>query len=242
MWIAKLAREYSALMEEMPNLTKDEEILKAKKALLEFRYAGIYLVSSQDRDQLSAWCRNIGDIIYEATEEYPAVRIYPLEIEESIKAAKEIENIDERFEAFLSIMPNVSSEIKNQIISEARDALASISTEDERSKALQSSMEQLCIVSSNEPIHFPIPHQIPPPPRDFKGREEEISDILSNLEKGATITGLRGMGGVGKTALALVLAEKIKTQFPDGQIFIDMRGTSNNPELPPLTQLRSWPR
>ena len=80
-----------------------------------------------------------------------------------------------------------------------------------------------------------IPHQIPPPPRDFKGREEEIADILSNFEKGATITGLRGMGGVGKTALALVLADKIKSQFPDGQIFIDMRGTSNNPELPPLT-------
>jgi tetratricopeptide (TPR) repeat protein/predicted phosphodiesterase len=85
-----------------------------------------------------------------------------------------------------------------------------------------------------QPIKI-IPHQIPPPPRDFKGREEEIADILSNFEKGATITGLRGMGGVGKTALALVLADKIKSQFPDGQIFVDMRGTSNNPELPPLT-------
>ncbi|MFA6373823.1 MAG: tetratricopeptide repeat protein, partial [Methanothrix sp.] len=80
-----------------------------------------------------------------------------------------------------------------------------------------------------------IPRQIPPPPRDFKGREEEIADILSNFEKGATITGLRGMGGVGKTALALVLTDKIKSQFSDGQIFVDMRGTSNNPELPPLT-------
>ncbi len=80
-----------------------------------------------------------------------------------------------------------------------------------------------------------IPHQIPPPPRDFKGREQEIGDILSNFEKGATITGLRGMGGVGKTALALVIAERIKSHFPDGQIFIDMRGTSNKPDLPPLT-------
>ncbi|MDD4448586.1 MAG: tetratricopeptide repeat protein, partial [Methanothrix sp.] len=81
----------------------------------------------------------------------------------------------------------------------------------------------------------PIPHQIPPPPKDFKGREEEIADILSNFEKGATITGLRGMGGIGKTALALVLADKIKSKFPDGQIFVDMRGTSNKPELPALT-------
>jgi tetratricopeptide (TPR) repeat protein/predicted phosphodiesterase len=97
--------------------------------------------------------------------------------------------------------------------------------------------------TTNGEFHFsisgsekaPIPHQIPPPPKDFKGRETEISDILSNFEKGATITGLRGMGGVGKTALALVIAERIKSLFPDGQIFIDMRGTSNKPDLPPLT-------
>jgi tetratricopeptide (TPR) repeat protein len=87
------------------------------------------------------------------------------------------------------------------------------------------------ISGSNKP---PIPHQIPPPPRDFKGREQDISDILYCFEKGAAITGVRGMGGVGKTAFALKLAEKIKDNFPDGQIFIDMRGTSTNPNLPAL--------
>ena len=76
--------------------------------------------------------------------------------------------------------------------------------------------------------------QIPPPPKTFKGREDEINDILSNFEKGATITGLRGMGGVGKTALALVLADRLKSRFPDGQIFIEMRGTSTNPDVPPM--------
>ena len=81
---------------------------------------------------------------------------------------------------------------------------------------------------------FSVPRQIPPPPRDFKGREHDISDILSSFEKGAAITGVRGMGGVGKTALALKLAERIKDGFPDGQIFIDMRGTSTNPNLPAL--------
>jgi hypothetical protein len=89
--------------------------------------------------------------------------------------------------------------------------------------------------ASESKYPFYIPHQIPPPPADFKGREDEINDILENFEKGATITGLHGMGGIGKTALALVLAEKLKEKFPDGQIFIDMRGTSVNPELPRLT-------
>lgn len=77
-----------------------------------------------------------------------------------------------------------------------------------------------------------IPHQIPPPPRDFKGREEEIRGILSNFEKGATIIGLRGIGGVGKTALALVLAQRLQGRFPDGQLFMDLRGISESPMAP----------
>lgn len=79
---------------------------------------------------------------------------------------------------------------------------------------------------------LPVPRQIPPPPADFKGREEEISDILSNFDKGATITGLRGMAGVGKTVLAFVLAERLKDCFPDGQLFINLQGTSKNPLSP----------
>jgi tetratricopeptide (TPR) repeat protein len=74
----------------------------------------------------------------------------------------------------------------------------------------------------------PVP-QIQAPPQDFVGRVEELNEILSNFERGATITGLRGMGGVGKTALALFLAEKLKDRFPDGQIFLDMQGTSPKP-------------
>jgi hypothetical protein len=74
----------------------------------------------------------------------------------------------------------------------------------------------------------PIP-RIQAPPQDFVGRVEELNEILSNFERGATITGLRGMGGVGKTALALVLAERPKGRFPDGQIFLDMQGTSPKP-------------
>lgn len=77
-----------------------------------------------------------------------------------------------------------------------------------------------------------IPHQIPPPPFDFKGREEDISEILSNFDKGVTITGLRGMAGVGKTVLAFVLAERLKDRFPDGQLFIDMQGTNKSPLSP----------
>ncbi len=76
---------------------------------------------------------------------------------------------------------------------------------------------------------LPTPRQIPPPPSDFAGRKIELEDILANFNRGATITGLQGMGGIGKTALALVIAEMVKDRFPDGQIFIEMKGTSKNP-------------
>src|SRR5882672_1258003 len=45
-------------------------------------------------------------------------------------------------------------------------------------------------------------HQLPPPPADFTGREAEIAELLDALENASlTISGLQGMGGVGKTAL-----------------------------------------
>ncbi len=79
---------------------------------------------------------------------------------------------------------------------------------------------------------LPLPQQIPPPPFDFKGREEEIKSLLDQFDQGATITGLRGLGGIGKTALALVLAGRLKDRFPDGQLFLNMLGTNKSPLKP----------
>jgi tetratricopeptide (TPR) repeat protein len=78
---------------------------------------------------------------------------------------------------------------------------------------------------------LPVP-RIQIPPQDFTGREEELGKLLSNFNNGASITGLRGMGGVGKTALALVLADRLKSRFGDGQIFLKMDGTGLNPLKP----------
>jgi len=91
---------------------------------------------------------------------------------------------------------------------------------------------QVIIQSSGFPQDLSVPHQLPSPPKDFMGREEEIRSLLDKFDRGATITGLRGMGGVGKTALALVLADQLKGSFSAGQIYLDMQGTSKNPLRP----------
>ena len=51
-------------------------------------------------------------------------------------------------------------------------------------------------------------HQLPAPPADFTGRKAELDELLDKIgEGGVTISGIQGMGGIGKTALALKLAE-----------------------------------
>jgi hypothetical protein len=73
-------------------------------------------------------------------------------------------------------------------------------------------------------------HQLARPPADFTGREKEISDLTQAIaRKGVTISGLRGLGGVGKTALALMLAEQLTPEYPDAQFYLDLKGMSTEP-------------
>ena len=75
-------------------------------------------------------------------------------------------------------------------------------------------------------------HLLPPNPRDsgFVGREADLAKLRAlNPSAGTHLTGLRGMGGIGKTALALVLAHEWAARFPDAQLFLDARGTQADP-------------
>ncbi len=71
--------------------------------------------------------------------------------------------------------------------------------------------------------------QINPPPKDFTGRKTELRELLADLETGAVISGVQGQGGIGKTALALKLAEALAHQFTGAQIFLDLQGMSAEP-------------
>jgi tetratricopeptide (TPR) repeat protein len=73
-------------------------------------------------------------------------------------------------------------------------------------------------------------HQLPPPPADFTGREEDLKELRAAiLVGGVHISGLQGQGGVGKTALALKLAADLAPNFHNAQIYLDLKGISERP-------------
>ena len=67
-------------------------------------------------------------------------------------------------------------------------------------------------------------HQLPPPPRDFTGRAAELDELIAAVEKGNVI--IWGTAGVGKTTLALKLAELLVPRYPDAQFYLDLKGVA----------------
>ncbi|WP_327113544.1 tetratricopeptide repeat protein [Streptomyces sp. NBC_01341] len=81
------------------------------------------------------------------------------------------------------------------------------------------------------------PSTLPYDLRDFTGREEEVRQLLGFVDEapgtGPLIVAIDGMGGSGKTSLAVRAAHQLADRYPDAQLHLDLRGFT--PSEQPLT-------
>ena len=85
------------------------------------------------------------------------------------------------------------------------------------------------------------PNQLPADVRTFTGRGRELERLLAEAEEArqgtesgmVVISAIDGMAGIGKSALAIHAAHRLGEWFPDGRLFVDLRGFT--PDQEPMT-------
>ncbi|SCF14848.1 Tetratricopeptide repeat-containing protein [Micromonospora matsumotoense] len=81
---------------------------------------------------------------------------------------------------------------------------------------------------------LPIPRQLPTPSPNFTDRGRELSELDDLLDQGGNVVAvLCGPSGVGKSALARQWAHGRQASFPDGQLYVGLRGFSDDQPLDP---------
>ncbi|WP_285745524.1 BTAD domain-containing putative transcriptional regulator [Lentzea sp. NBRC 105346] len=82
--------------------------------------------------------------------------------------------------------------------------------------------------------------QLPADVRGFTGREEMLrllDDVLGGASTTVVVSAIAGTAGVGKTALAVHWAHRVRANFPDGQLYLNLRGHGAGSPLTPVQAL-----
>jgi tetratricopeptide (TPR) repeat protein len=90
-----------------------------------------------------------------------------------------------------------------------------------------------------------VPRQLPAALRTFTGRAAELTALTRLAEPAdgdtALVATIDGMGGIGKSSLAVCWAQRHADRFPDGQLHVNLRGFGpGGPPMTPLEALRGF--
>jgi DNA-binding SARP family transcriptional activator len=93
----------------------------------------------------------------------------------------------------------------------------------------------------------PVPQHLPMSPRRFIGRARELAaldralEVRHHTERAVSIAAISGSGGIGKSWLALHWAYRNMNKFPDGQLYVNLRGFDPSDEpMPPGVAIRAF--
>ncbi|MDH6136275.1 DNA-binding SARP family transcriptional activator/tetratricopeptide (TPR) repeat protein [Kitasatospora sp. MAA4] len=119
----------------------------------------------------------------------------------------------------------------------AGDPLLSVPTQPrDTGSARPSAASELEPAAPAAPPAAPRPAQLPADTADFTGRASAVERLCEALTSpGRTslpVASVTGMGGIGKTTLALRVAHQAKQEFSDGQLYADLRGNGLDPADP----------
>jgi len=96
------------------------------------------------------------------------------------------------------------------------------------------------------PVNRPLPRQLPIDLSTFTGRAETLAELDGLLDGDgvprAGLIAMTGAGGMGKTALAVHWAHRVARHFPDGQLYVDLRGFAQQAPADPGAVLAAFLR
>lgn len=94
------------------------------------------------------------------------------------------------------------------------------------------------------PVSRPRPRQLPAAVADFTGRSDQLTRVTDELLQpsspggGPVVVAVTGMGGVGKTSLALEAAHAVTEHYPDGQLYLNLQGFGTGAAVSALQALQ----
>jgi tetratricopeptide (TPR) repeat protein len=106
------------------------------------------------------------------------------------------------------------------------------------------------VLAAGRAMAMPVtPRQLPPAIPHFIGRQAELESLAEQAgrtggaARSMVISVISGTAGVGKTTLAVRLAHDVAARFPDGQLYVNLRGfdPSRRP-IQPSTAIRGFLR
>ncbi len=104
-------------------------------------------------------------------------------------------------------------------------------TGDERDRFCSAAVTVLTASPGTKPAADPatgrVPAQLPADVARFTGRRAHLDHLTAALDRAANavvISAIAGTAGIGKTALAVHWAHRVRHRFPDGQLYVNLRG------------------